>query len=79
MNLEAYLSFVGHLATGMIWTVICLALVLVACVYGFKIGSHLIKNADDNIGKLRRAKFFKPRQLAVVRPTPERKQKKAAQ
>jgi mannose/fructose/N-acetylgalactosamine-specific phosphotransferase system component IID len=77
MTLEAYLSVIGQVATGVIWTALCMMLVMVACVYGYKTGMSLVKNADINIAKIKRVKLFKAQPLKVVERTVERKQKKA--
>ena len=79
MTLESYLSLIGQVATGVIWTALCLVLVAVACVYGYKTGRSLIKNADLNISKIKRAKIFRPQPLKVIDRAIERKQKKAVQ
>jgi hypothetical protein len=50
---------------------------MVACVYGYKTGMSLVKNADRNIKAIKQARIFKRQPLRVVERTVERKQKKA--
>jgi hypothetical protein len=59
MTLESYLVVVGQLTTGMIWTAFCILLVALTCVYGYKTGMRLIRNADNNLEKFKNVKIFK--------------------
>lgn len=91
MMLEEYLTLIGKVATGMVWTALCAMIVTVVCVYGFKAARSLVQNADANIEKMKRAKLFRAKPPRVVprlgnksftytaAAVPERKQKKAAQ